>query len=184
MDAASAIPYILREPVHTQFMATKKSKKKNPSSKREKASAPALKLLGNSAAGFPNEPMPTILETFPNRSPHRDYWIQMDCAEFTSVCPVTGQPDFANLTICYIPDEECIETKSLKFYLASYRNSRSFNEEIVNQILEHLVMTCQPRCMEVQGRFGARGGISLTVDAEYHSDDFVSDLSDEDDIPF
>jgi len=83
------------------------------------------------------------------------------------MCPVTGQPDFARITIDYVPDRLCIESKSLKFYLASFRNTRSFNEEIVNRILDDLVKACSPRRVIVHGEFAARGGISVTVDAAY-----------------
>ena len=86
------------------------------------------------------------------------------------MCPVTGQPDFARITIDYVPDKTCIESKSLKFYLASYRNTRSFNEEIVNRILEDLVAACRPRQATVHGDFAARGGISVSVDACYPDD--------------
>ena len=90
------------------------------------------------------------------------------------MCPVTGQPDFASIHIRYVPDKLCIESKSLKFYLASFRHTRSFNEEIVNRILEDLVAVCNPRRMEVHGEFSPRGGISVTVDASF------PDLLDED----
>ena len=83
------------------------------------------------------------------------------------MCPVTGQPDFAKIIIQYVPDKLCIETKSLKFYLASFRQTRSFNEEIVNRILEDLLSACQPRRLWVQGSFASRGGINVTVDASY-----------------
>jgi len=132
-----------------------------------KKTAKKFRLLGASDSQFPAKPTPSTLETFPNRFRKRSYWIHFDCPEFTSMCPVTGQPDFAALEIRYVPDELCIETKSLKFYLASYRNTRSFNEEIVNRILEDLVEVCAPRCMEVHGEFSPRGGISVTVDASY-----------------
>jgi 7-cyano-7-deazaguanine reductase len=128
-----------------------------------------LKLLGRSVAKYPARPSAAVLETFGNRSPARDYWIRFDCPEFTSVCPITGQPDFAHLTISYVPDARCIETKSLKFYLAAFRSTRSFNEEVVNRILEDLVKACAPRRAIVHGRFGARGGISVTVQAEHPS---------------
>lgn len=127
----------------------------------------SFKLLGHADQGYPERPSQETLETFENRSPHRDYWITFDCPEFTSMCPVTGQPDFAEITIRYVPDKLCIETKSLKFYLASFRHTRSFNEEIVNRILEDLVGVCSPRRMEVHGKFSARGGISVTVDASH-----------------
>jgi 7-cyano-7-deazaguanine reductase len=129
-----------------------------------------LKLLGKAAARHPATPSAAILETFDNRYPSRDYWIQFDSPDFTSMCPVTGQPDFAVIRIDYVPDKLCIETKSLKFYLASYRNTRSFNEEIVNRILDDLVTACKPRRAIVHGRFAARGGISVTVDAAFPSD--------------
>ena len=134
---------------------------------RTKHGLKGLKLLGRSETHYPTKPAAEILETFPNRYPQRDYWIRFDCAEFTSVCPVTGQPDFARIRIEYIPDERCIETKSLKFYLASFRNTRSFNEEISNRILEDLVTACAPRRALVHGEFAARGGISVTVDAAF-----------------
>ncbi|MCB1233442.1 MAG: NADPH-dependent 7-cyano-7-deazaguanine reductase QueF [Verrucomicrobiae bacterium] len=126
-----------------------------------------LTLLGHSERRWPASPDEARLETFPNRSPQRDYWIDLDCPEFTSLCPVTGQPDFAALHIRYIPGDRCVETKSLKFYLASFRNQPSFNEEVVNRILDDLVAACDPRRMVVTGAFGSRGGISLTVTAEH-----------------
>lgn len=129
--------------------------------------APSLKLLGHSVTHFPDKPSATILETFQNRYAQRDYWIRFDCPEFTSLCPVTGQPDFAKIRIEYIPDHLCIETKSLKFYLASYRNTRSFNEEVSNRVLEDLVEACRPRRLRVHGEFSARGGVSVTVDVSY-----------------
>jgi 7-cyano-7-deazaguanine reductase len=125
-----------------------------------------LTLLGHPAK-FPEEPSVAILETFPNRNAERDYLITFECMEFTSMCPVTGQPDFAHLRIEYVADELCIETKSLKFYLASFRNTRSFNEAIVNRILDDLVAACRPRYALVHGEFSPRGGISVTVDAEH-----------------
>ena len=126
-----------------------------------------LKLLGTSGAPFPDEPSSEILETFQNKYPHRDYVIRFECADFTSLCPITGQPDFAKLKIEYVADEHCIETKSLKFYLASYRNSRAFNEEVANRILDDLVAVCSPRRMTVHGEFASRGGISVTVEASH-----------------
>jgi len=129
-----------------------------------------LTLLGKSVGRYPGAPASSTLETFDNKYPARDYWIQFDSPEFTSMCPVTGQPDFAAIRIDYVPDKLCIETKSLKFYLASFRNTRSFNEEIVNRILDDLLAACKPRRAIVHGRFAARGGISVTVDAAFPSD--------------
>jgi 7-cyano-7-deazaguanine reductase len=125
-----------------------------------------LSLLGHTAK-FPEQPTASILETFRNENSKRDYWITFESSEFTSMCPVTGQPDFAHITIEYVADERCIETKSLKFYLASFRNTRSFNEVIVNRILDDIVEACAPRRAIVHGEFSARGGIAVTVDAEY-----------------
>lgn len=128
---------------------------------------PRLTLLGHSESRLPVSPDEARLEIFPNRNPERDYWITLDCPEFTSLCPVTAQPDFARLQIRYIPDQSCVETKSLKFYLASFRNRPSFNEEVVNRILTDLVTATDPRHMIVTGQFGSRGGIALSVEAEH-----------------
>jgi 7-cyano-7-deazaguanine reductase len=128
-----------------------------------------LSLLGHPSK-FPESPEAATLETFSNDHAKRDYWITFECGEFTSMCPVTAQPDFAELQIRYVPDKLCIETKSLKYYLASFRNTRSFNEAIVNRILEDIVTACRPRRALVHGRFAPRGGISVIVDAEYPDD--------------
>ena len=125
-----------------------------------------LSLLGHTAK-FPEHPKAATLETFRNENAKRDYLITFDCGEFTSMCPVTGQPDFAKIRIEYVPDELCIETKSLKFYLASFRSTRAFNEAIVNRILDDIVASCQPRHAVVHGEFAPRGGIGVIVDAEY-----------------
>ncbi|HSU56595.1 MAG TPA: preQ(1) synthase [Candidatus Dormibacteraeota bacterium] len=129
----------------------------------------SLTLLGNSQASFPESPQRAKLETFPNPSPKRNYWIRIDAPDFTSLCPVTGQPDFASILLEYIPDQKCVETKSLKLYLASYRNVPSFNEDVINRILDDLVAACKPRRMRIEGKFAARGGISLAVSAEHPS---------------
>jgi 7-cyano-7-deazaguanine reductase len=126
-----------------------------------------LRLLGKQGDGIPGNVAPGVLETFENRYPHRDYVIRFDAEDFTSLCPVTGQPDFAALEIEYVAHKRCIETKSLKFYLSSYRNCASFNEEVANRILEDLVAACAPKKMRVIGRFASRGGIRVTVEADY-----------------
>lgn len=126
-----------------------------------------LTLLGHSENRLPSSPEEATLEVFPNRNAERNYWIELDYPEFSSLCPVTGQPDTAHLTIRYIPGEKCVETKSLKFYLASFRNTPSFNEDIVNRVLDDLVRACEPRRMTVRGRFSPRGGIRLTATAAY-----------------
>ena len=108
-----------------------------------------------------------ILETFPNPCPERDYEIAMECPEFTCVCPRTGQPDFATIRIRYVPAERCVELKSLKLYLWSYRDEGTFHEAVTNRILDDLVQALQPRSMIVTGDFNVRGGIHTTVHAEY-----------------
>src|SRR5262249_33426910 len=107
------------------------------------------------------------LETFPNPRPEREYTISIRCPEFTSVCPKTGQPDFGEIRISYTPDRACIELKSLKLYLQSYRNQGIFYEAATNQLLDGLAGACQPRRMTVTGAFSARGGITTDVVAEY-----------------
>jgi len=128
-----------------------------------------LTLLGNSDAASPKSPRLAKIETFANPHDSRNYNIRLECPDFTSLCPVTGQPDFAEIVVDYVPDSMCIETKSLKLYLASYRNVQSFNEQVVNDILDDLVKACNPRRMKVEGRFAPRGGLSLSVLAEHVS---------------
>ena len=109
----------------------------------------------------------TLLETFPNPHPGRDYLIEHTAPEFTSVCPITGQPDFGEIRITYVPDELCIELKSLKLYIFGYRQRGIFYEAATNQILDDLVAACRPRRMTVVGDFTPRGGIGTTVTATY-----------------
>ncbi|MEJ2722325.1 MAG: preQ(1) synthase [bacterium] len=118
---------------------------------------------------MPAQPSKEI-EVFPNPQPGRDYTISMDCPEFTCLCPRTGQPDFATIRIRYVPDELCIELKSLKLYLWSYRNEGAFHEAVVNRILDDLAGSCRPRFMEVIGDFLVRGGIHTSVRASVGSD--------------
>jgi 7-cyano-7-deazaguanine reductase len=129
--------------------------------------ADRLTLLGRSEVKLPASPAEARLETFQNPAPHRNYWIHFETDDFTSVCPVTGQPDFARIEIDYVPDRLCVESKSLKFYLASYRNERAFNEAVTNRILDDFVKVCRPREAIITAQFSARGGIALTVRAEY-----------------
>lgn len=107
------------------------------------------------------------LDTFPNPNPGRDYEIDMECPEFTCVCPRTGQPDFATIRITYVPDKLCVELKSLKLYLWSYRNEGAFHEAVVNRILDDFTSACRPRKAVVTGDFNIRGGIHTTVRVEY-----------------
>ena len=107
------------------------------------------------------------LETFPNPAPERDYEIAFDCPEFTCLCPKTGQPDFAHFEIRYVPDRLCVELKSLKLYLWSFRDEGHFHEAVTNRILDDLVRATSPRQMVVEGNFFVRGGISTVVTARY-----------------
>src|ERR1700751_1340514 len=109
------------------------------------------------------------LTTFPNPRPERDYEIHISCPEFTSVCPMTGLPDFGEIRITYVPDTRCVELKSLKYYLIEFRNRGIFYEAVTNQILDDLVAACAPRRMTVVGDFSVRGGISTVVTATYES---------------
>jgi 7-cyano-7-deazaguanine reductase len=118
-----------------------------------------------------------MLETFENLFPHRDYWIEIVCPEFTSVCPKTGQPDFGTLTFQYVPDELCVELKSLKLYLQQFRNQGIFYEEVTNRILDDLVNTLRPRQMRLTASFTPRGGISTTIVVEM--EDEADDWSEE-----
>lgn len=121
-----------------------------------------FKLLGQKL----NKPS-KILETFPNKAKGRNYIVELTTDEFTCLCPITGQPDFARITIRYIPDARIVESKSLKFYLWSFRNEGCFHEHIVNVILDDLVAALKPVWCEVVGNFNARGGIAINVTAQY-----------------
>ncbi len=118
-----------------------------------------------------SDALPTI-DTFENPNPARNYVISIEIPEFTSVCPKTGLPDFGTITIDYVPDQVCIELKSLKYYFLDYRNQGMFYEMVTNKILDDLVAACQPRFMEVTGEFTARGGISTTVTATHRKEGF------------
>ena len=109
----------------------------------------------------------SLLDTFENEFPARDYVIEIICPEFTSVCPKTGQPDFGTLTFTYTPEKQCVELKSLKLYLQSFRNDGIFYENVTNRILDDLVAVLQPRRMKLVAAFTPRGGISTNVTAEY-----------------
>ena len=128
-----------------------------------------LKSLGSKQtdyayAGLVN---PKLLETFPNAFPNRQYWVRFKTAEFSSLCPKTGQADWATITIKYVPDLLCVESKSLKLYIGSYRNSQSFMETIIGNMITHLVELLLPQHMIVVGQFAARGGITTDVVARY-----------------
>mgnify|MGYP005919513403 FL=1 len=118
-------------------------------------------LLGNGSTVYPDNYAPQVLETFKNKHPENEYLVTFHCPEFTSLCPKTGQPDFARIIIRYIPREDMVESKSLKLYLFSFRNHGDFHEDCVNIIMKDLVRLMNPRYIEVQGIFTPRGGISI-----------------------
>lgn len=109
----------------------------------------------------------SLLETFPNQFPQRDYVIEINCPEFTSVCPKTGQPDFGEIHFSYVPDEKCVELKSLKMYLQSFRNRGIFYENVTNSILDDFVAVVAPRQVIITANFSPRGGITSTITCEY-----------------
>lgn len=128
-------------------------------------------LLGNQGVKYPAEYCPGILETFKNKHPENEYLVTFNCPEFTSLCPKTGQPDFATIIINYIPREDMVESKSLKLYLFSFRNHGDFHEDCVNIIMKDLVRLMNPRYLEVRGIFTPRGGIAIYPFANYGDDE-------------
>ena len=110
---------------------------------------------------------PNVLEKFSNRHPDKNYFVKFNCPEFTALCPITGQPDYATIYISYIPDEFCVESKSLKLYLFSFRNHGDFHEDVVNVIMKDLIKLLNPRYIEVWGKFLPRGGISIDPYTNY-----------------
>lgn len=130
-----------------------------------------LTLLGNKKTVYKSDYAPEVLETFPNKHPQNDYLVTFNCPEFTTLCPLTGQPDFAKLVINYIPNIKMVESKSLKLYLFSFRNHGDFHEDVVNIIKNDLVKLMEPRYLEVIGIFTPRGGISIYPFANYADED-------------
>ena len=131
---------------------------------REKES---LTKLGSKSTEYKTEYDPDLLESFSNRHPENDYFVKFNCPEFTSLCPITGQPDFANIIISYVPDERLVESKSLKLYLFSYRNHGDFHEDVVNTIMKDLIDKLDPKYIEVWGKFLPRGGLSIDPYCNY-----------------
>lgn len=128
---------------------------------RPKDTLANVTLLGSKATEYPSDYDPSLLQTFTNLHPDNDYVVSLDCPEFTSLCPKTGQPDFARIIINYIPDRDMVESKSLKLYLFSFRNHGDFHEDCVNIIMRDLRELMQPRYIEVIGLFTPRGGIAI-----------------------
>lgn len=129
--------------------------------------AGGVTLLGNQHTQYPTDYDPSVLETFENKHPGNDYFVKFNCPEFTSLCPITGQPDFAEIRISYIPDIRMVESKSLKLYLFSFRNHGDFHEDCVNKIMKDLIKLMDPKYIEVTGLFTPRGGISIYPYANY-----------------
>ncbi|MBQ4377172.1 MAG: NADPH-dependent 7-cyano-7-deazaguanine reductase QueF [Bacteroidales bacterium] len=134
---------------------------------RSKEELEGVTLLGNQHTQYPSDYAPQMLETFVNKHPENEYLVTFNCPEFTSLCPMTGQPDFAKIIISYIPRERMVESKSLKLYLFSFRNHGDFHEDCVNIILNDLVRLMDPKYLEVVGLFTPRGGISIYPFANY-----------------
>ena len=132
-------------------------------SDRKKENLVALGRTTNYAGDY----TPELLETFENQHPDNDYWVHFDCPEFTTLCPITGQPDFGQILISYIPDKRMVESKSLKLYLFSFRNHGDFHEDCVNIIMKDLIRLMDPKYIEVKGLFLPRGGISIHPYANY-----------------
>ena len=126
-----------------------------------------LTLLGKQGVVYEQEYNPSVLETFDNKHQENAYWVKFNCPEFTSLCPITGQPDFATIYISYIPEIKMVESKSLKLYLFSFRNHGGFHEDVVNVIMKDLIAKMDPKYIEVWGKFLPRGGISIDPYCNY-----------------
>lgn len=131
----------------------------------------SISLLGNNNTKYPTDYAPEVLETFPNKHPENDYFVKFNCPEFTSLCPITGQPDFAHIYISYIPGELMVESKSLKLYLFSFRNHGDFHEDCINIIMKDLIRLMKPKYIEVWGKFLPRGGLSIDPYCNYGEPD-------------
>ena len=126
-----------------------------------------IPVLGNQKTQYPSDYAPEMLETFENKHQGNDYFVKFNCPEFTSLCPITGQPDFATVTISYVPNIKMVESKSLKLYLFSFRNHGDFHEDCMNIIMKDLIKLMDPKYIEVWGKFTPRGGISIDPYCNY-----------------
>ena len=134
---------------------------------RSKEELQGVTKLGNQHTVYAQDYDPSLLETFVNKHPDRDYFVKFNCPEFTSLCPMTGQPDYATIYISYVPGERMVESKSLKLYLFSFRNHGDFHEDCVNIIMDDLIQAMDPKYIEVWGKFLPRGGISIDPYCNY-----------------
>ena len=126
-----------------------------------------LTKLGSAKTTYSMDYDPSVLESFNNKHPQNDYFVKFNCPEFTSLCPITGQPDFANIIISYVPEQKLVESKSLKLYLFSFRNHGDFHEDVVNIIMKDLIQLMDPKYIEVWGKFLPRGGLSIDPYCNY-----------------
>lgn len=140
---------------------------------RKESELKGISLLGNQNTKYNYEYTPEVLETFENKHPENEYVVTLDCPEFTSLCPKTGQPDFGHIIISYIPNIQMVESKSLKLYLFSFRNHGDFHEDCVNIIMKDLIKVMDPKYIEVIGLFNPRGGISICPFANYGDSDHL-----------
>lgn len=149
--------------IEKKKLSKKKSNKKasQQGQTRQESELKGVTLLGSQGTDYPTDYAPEILESFPNKNPRHDAWTTFVCAEFTSLCPKTGQPDFAKIFINYIADKKMVESKSLKLYLFSFRNHGDFHEDCVQKICNDLVDLMAPKYIEVIGEFTPRGGIAI-----------------------
>lgn len=134
---------------------------------RDKEETKGITLLGNQNTKYASDYAPEVLETFINKHQENDYFVKFNCPEFTSLCPITGQPDFATVTISYVPNVKMVESKSLKLYLFSFRNHGDFHEDCMNIIMKDLIKLMDPKYIEVWGKFTPRGGISIDPYCNY-----------------
>lgn len=134
---------------------------------RSESDMNGITLLGNQGTKYSMDYNPSVLEVFDNKHPGNDYFVKFNCPEFTSLCPITGQPDFATITISYVPDLKMVESKSLKLYLFSFRNHGDFHEDCINIIMKDLINRMDPEYIEVWGKFSPRGGISIDPYCNY-----------------
>lgn len=139
----------------------------NKTHSRTKEELSGVTHLGSRRTAYKTDYAPEVLETFVNKHPDHDYFVKFNCPEFTSLCPMTGQPDFATIYISYVPDQRMVESKSLKLYLFSFRNHGDFHEDCVNIIMKDLIALMDPKYIEVWGKFTPRGGISIDPYTNY-----------------
>lgn len=154
-------------PPHIEQNLRRAEKGNDMKEQRQPEETSGVTLLGQKGVRYAYSYAPEMLETFDNKHRENDYWVKFNCPEFTSLCPMTGQPDFATIYISYVPEVKMVESKSLKLYLFSFRNHGDFHEDVVNIIMKDLIACMEPKYIEVWGKFLPRGGISIDPFANY-----------------